>query len=64
MGFDLNQALRDMFGSNDPMAKPLTKRERYQEALITELLRTLTTNGIITTNEAQAVIRRAHASVK
>lgn len=78
MSFDLNQAIRDLFGSADPTDKPkkgkevkervcacaCQQRDRYQEGLITELLRTLAATGAITKDEAQAIIRRAKEYAK
>ena len=47
-----------------PSSSVTSSRERYQEALISELLRTLVSTNTITKDEAQSVIRRAKESLK
>lgn len=66
MGFDLNQALKDLFGYSDgkPVEGKVADRHKYQEALVTELLRTLVAIETLTKDEAVGVIRRAKESAK
>jgi len=61
--FDMNQAIRDFFGTAEASIGPDARRQRYQEALATELMSLLISSHVITVDEAKGVIARAKARV-
>ena len=61
--FDMNQAIRDFFGNSAEASGADLKRQRYQEALATELMLLLISSHVITVDEAKGVISRAKARV-
>lgn len=64
---DFTQTLFDILGGKDAkndQKSPKNERDFYQEALVTELLRLLVANSIITKDEAQGVVRRARETAK
>ena len=58
---EMNEMMDEFF---KPSSSVTSSRERYQEALISELLKTLVATNTISKDEAQAVIRRAKESLK
>jgi hypothetical protein len=58
---EMNEVVNEFFA---PASSVTSSRERYQEALISELLKTLVSTNTISKDEAQAVIRRAKESLK
>jgi hypothetical protein len=60
--FDTKDAAKDAAKGREQNGS--AHRDHYQEALVTELLRLLVANSIITRDEAQGVVRRAREVAK